>query len=140
MHEIAIYFKKQNLELKLDLIPFLSTLETTYTENKAGGSPKDIGLNSSSLQDIIFNSFHLIFELWGLLPTNRVSISYVIVVQKKFQWDRKFTFYGWGYYFPRTLSANLHFRKGQKRDCFLLGNNGVTLDSCWWVTVSTIPK
>ena len=37
----------------------------------------------SSLHDIIFNSFRLVFVLWRLLTTLRLSICDVIVVQKK---------------------------------------------------------
>ena len=42
----------------------------------------------------------------GLL-SNGLSISDVIVIEKSSNGDRKFTFYGWGNYFRRTLSKNL---------------------------------
>ena len=44
----------------------------------------------------------------------------VIVVQKSFNGDGKFTLYGWKYYFHRPLSTNLHDWAGnymQKKEC-----------------------
>ena len=40
--------------------------------------------------------------------SNCLSIYDVIVVQKNSNGDGKFPFYGWGNYFHRTLSLNLH--------------------------------
>ena len=64
---------------------------------------------ASSLHNIIFNNFRLVLVLWSLLLQVVHSLYYVIVVQKSSSGDRKFTLYGWGYYFPRTLLANLHY-------------------------------
>ena len=78
---------------------------TWMAENKKryGLVTESLGKRNSSLHNIILNSFRILFVLWSLLVQTELSTSYVIIVQKNL------ILYGWGYYFPRTLSANLHY-------------------------------
>ena len=50
-------------------------------------------ITKSSLLNITFKAFCLVFVLWSLLPTDKAFylLRYVIVVQKSYSGDEKFT-------------------------------------------------
>ena len=62
--------------------------------NNSERSPIFPYCQTSSLHNIILNAFRLVFVLWSLLLRVELSLSYVIVVQKSYSGDGKFTLYG----------------------------------------------
>ena len=58
---------------------------------------------------VFFSRFSLVFVQWSMFQQIRLSLCDVIVFEKSSTGDGIFTFCGWGYYFHRSLSGDLHY-------------------------------